>query len=646
MRQIKIATIIILFSCFFVLLIYYAYRSGILIPVLLPNLYIYETPAIQTSQKQIYKDNGHMFDYYPETFEYLIKTKGCKIPSSRLDFSNTTKTNKHSCKERAIFIKKTGDDRLKISINKQLLKKYLKNNVFSHCCYSFEHGSREIDIDTILYTTCIQFKNGDIIKLKSDFIKIRCHRIIKKDNQTKVFYNDVFGFVKKIVANNKTETTNKGKFNVLFLGVDSMSFIRVASTMPKVTQFLKNNFWLAYKGYHKVGDNTFPNLMAALTGKDISSISAKCAKGMDHCNDIMIWSEFKNLGYVTAYGEDYLRLPDTFSRHNAFHKQPTDHFIRPLFLTGEREYGNGSILCNGKATSAQQLLDYAFDFAKTYKNESFFGAFWINSHSHNTKESPRDLDKPLENFLLRLHYSHVLKNTFIVFLSDHGIRFGPQRKLMVSYYDERLPALFIWVPQLFRYYYPKYYDNAMMNQRKLVTPYNLHGMLADIVHINSKNYKTENHRYPSLFANISESLTCSDAGIHEKWCSCHKMHEIEAIDVEGQNTVNFVLHHIQQLAKKIRTKSCWGCATFSLKSIIRMHYYYESRKKHLYYVVAFTLNPGNISYEATVLKDHSNTTLVGPISVISTYRGLGKCALHYKDRLYCICQKEEKCMRM
>lgn len=386
--------------------------------------------------------------------------------------------------------------------------------------------------------------------------------------------------------------------------------------------------------------------MAALTGKDISSVYAACSRGMDHCNDIIIWSEFKKAGYVTAFGEDYLRLPDTFSGRNAFHKQPTDHYLRPLYLTGEHEHANGSLVCTGKATSAQQLLNYALDFAVTYRNQSFFGAFWINSHSHNVNGSPRDLDKPLENFLFQLSYSHIQGNTFVIIMSDHGIRFGPHRMPMKSYYDERLPALFVWIPPLFQFIYPKLYNNAIYNQLNLITPYDLHDTLKDIINPTNVNTETNdvhtNTKSQSLFTFVSVNRTCTDAGIHTKWCSCHKMYEINKLDIEGYKSVIFVLNHIRAISQKVQTKSCWGCSKFSLKNIIRTHYYYGEDKTNLYHVVAFTLMPGNISYEATLLKKHT-TTLVGSVSVISAYRGLGTCVVHHKDRLYCVCQKIDNC---
>lgn len=97
----------------------------------------------------------------------------------------------------------------------------------------------------------------DTITLHSDFIKITCYGTLNQNIQL-VIYDDVYGFCKKLNITeenvNKTKRTKnkKIKFNVLLLGMDSMSFPRVAMTMPRTIKFMKENFWLWYRGYHKV----------------------------------------------------------------------------------------------------------------------------------------------------------------------------------------------------------------------------------------------------------------------------------------------------------------------------------------------------------------------------------------------------------
>lgn len=385
--------------------------------------------------------------------------------------------------------------------------------------------------------------------------------------------------------------------------------------------------------------------MAALTGQNISNIMKKCAKKMDQCNKLIIWSIFKKAGYVTAYGEDYLRLPDIFSRDYIFHDSPTDHHLRPFFLNGEQEKNNHSLLCTGKVPSGQQLLDYAYDFIMTYREDPFLGFFWMNSFSHNINNRPQDGDKIFENFLNRLIYTTTLEKTFIILLSDHGVRFGEYRHNVESYYDDRLPFLFLRIPELFKYRYPEKVKSILINQFRLVTPYDIFDTLYDINELSGAVHKTNESSsgHQSIFSVISANRTCQDVGIHDKWCSCHKLYPLDIEDTEGIKSVYFVAARINTKIKTIKTKQCWTCLDLTLKNISRIHFYYDNEKVNLYYVVAFSMTPKNIFYEATVLKQDTNMTVVGPVSIISPYKGFGDCTIDYEDKIFCVCQKITNC---
>lgn len=390
--------------------------------------------------------------------------------------------------------------------------------------------------------------------------------------------------------------------------------------------------------------------MAVLTGKNMSAIKKQCYDRMDECNDLFIWNAFKKAGYVTAYGEDYIQLPDTFTKEYAFRNPPTDHYMRPFFLKSETKRYNKSLLCAGKASSGKQLLDYALDFANTYKKDSFFGLFWMNSFSHDEKSHPEDVDKIFENFLNQLTYTGVMINTFVILFSDHGIRFGALRSKVESYYDDRMPMNFMWIPHIFKGTNPYELRAIAINQFRLLTPYDIYSTLLDIKKISMCNKITDPapegcSNCHTVFEVINSNRTCQDATIDDKWCSCHKLFPLPIQDSIGIKSVELVVNHIKKMAETIETQQCWGCLTLSLKKIIRIHFYYGRDKINILYVVAFTMTPGNVTYEATVLrKDETHEySILGPVSAISTYRGLGKCAFKRRDRLFCVCQKKDNC---
>lgn len=46
---------------------------------------------------------------------------------------------------------------------------------------------------------------------------------------------------------------NQDKYNVLMIGMDSMSLPRFAQTMTRTINFFKSRNWQSYRGYNKVG---------------------------------------------------------------------------------------------------------------------------------------------------------------------------------------------------------------------------------------------------------------------------------------------------------------------------------------------------------------------------------------------------------
>lgn len=104
------------------------------------------------------------------------------------------------------------------------------------------------------------------------------------------------------------------KMSVLMIGIDSVSRLNFYRTMPLTAQYFKRRNWKEMRGYNKVGDNTFPNMMAFLTGLDEPTAFSRCIPetpyGLDNCP--FIWKSFRDAGYVTAFGEDRIEL-NTFN---------------------------------------------------------------------------------------------------------------------------------------------------------------------------------------------------------------------------------------------------------------------------------------------------------------------------------------------
>ncbi|KAJ0180409.1 hypothetical protein K1T71_003813 [Dendrolimus kikuchii] len=209
--------------------------------------------------------------------------------------------NRNTCGRRAVFINKFGSNKIKVLIKNRYMKRYLRKSAQFDCCYQFlmtpSIGSEH---KAVRYTECVKFQDGSIIELQSDYIKVKCYEY-EKLNKSREIYDDVYAFTRRInmVKTNFNNCSNR--FNVLMIGMDSLSVSKMQQTMTKTVKFFKENFWLSYRAYHKVDDNTFQNLIALLTGMRFETLHQKCSKKMDDCKDLFIWNKFKDIGYVTAY---------------------------------------------------------------------------------------------------------------------------------------------------------------------------------------------------------------------------------------------------------------------------------------------------------------------------------------------------------
>ena len=358
-------------------------------------------------------------------------------------------------------------------------------------------------------------------KISSDMIKVTC----------KTDYDEVYSNVHSIIKENE-ETLYKrpsgGDYSVLLVGIDTMSQLNLIRTMPKTYRLLENTGWINLRGYNKIDDNTFPNLMAILSGMNLSQIHTICNPEKNYLDDCdIIWKRFRQRDYVTAYAEDESHL-NTFSfLMKGFNNTPTDFYFRPYFLAAETLNVVTHYLasyCTGPETSGERILDLIKDFVDVFSDKLKFGLFWMNTFSHNNINTASGMDDVFEKFLSYLMKSKVSENTVVVFFSDHGFRFGKIRYTYSGWLEERLPFIHIWVPKSFRAKYPESYNNLMCNAFKLTTPYDLYMTLQDILQRSDSTYEVQSSlacpKCRSLFQRISENRSCDDAAISQHLCRC------------------------------------------------------------------------------------------------------------------------------
>lgn len=73
-----------------------------------------------------------------------------------------------------------------------------------------------------------------------------------------IIYKDAYAILKKIKRNDVKK--NEKSWNVIILGMDTMSRARAYNSMPKTTDYMLKHDWLDYRGYQKVTNYTKHNI--------------------------------------------------------------------------------------------------------------------------------------------------------------------------------------------------------------------------------------------------------------------------------------------------------------------------------------------------------------------------------------------------
>ncbi|XP_051171897.1 uncharacterized protein LOC127288466 isoform X1 [Leptopilina boulardi] len=614
-------------------------------------------------------------DKYVIPDEYLIWNSKChmqsKIPYDKSILKFIKKEVYENCSNLPLLTSIIQDENGRnILILKTNESEHFKN---LNCCWSpivrpipKEPKSKGKFDSVITVENCIHFNNSVVVPNEVDILMVTCNEEkyktkLKNEKRNNVpIYKNVHSIinVEKVLNhlnNSQNVNVSKGRkrLSVLLLGIDNVSRLNFNRNLPKTVDYLDEKGWLLMKGYNKMGENTFPNLMAILTGQQQTDSYDKCKPtipfGLDHCP--MLWYNFRNAGYVTAYAEDEAKISTFNYLKVGFVDPPTDYYLRPYILATEkllksrRRFAN--YYCTGPEVAAERILNSAVDFATKFQGVPYFGFFWTNSVSHDTINGLSSMDT---NILSRLEYLEregIMNDTMIIFLSDHGMRIGDFRMTFMGWYEERLPFFYIWLPQWFRDENPEVYDSLTINQNRLTSPFDLYETLRDIVIRGGGDAgpSTGCPKCRSLFKTVPFERGCEDAGVPPHWCVCSAFEKDNASSQIVVRGAHKILDHIENIVKNYKTKKGKRlCAKFKLKKIHRIHKVVDlnssNSTSNAEYFYMIQVTPGDAKFEATIHyygSDNYNVT-DEQISRIDLYGPGSKCLDHGQKR-YCHCIK-------
>ncbi|XP_049303312.1 uncharacterized protein LOC125776225 [Bactrocera dorsalis] len=525
------------------------------------------------------------------------------------------------------------------------------------CCYRqiIRAGSGETSDKEHKLLNCTTFEQDFLVPIDIEYMVTECYI------DTKSIQADAFSFIQtqKHLNSSKASSNVRSarpstirKPSILLVGIDSMSRINLRRTMPLTAKYLDiSEEWIEFHGYNKVGDNTFPNLMPLLTSYNESMADEKCKPttvgGLNQpiCN--FIWNNFKQAGYITAYSED-VGCINTFNyKKIGFEHPPTDYYLRPMTLGIEKalkvESKDGLPYCVGRRHYADYIFDSALQFANVFTEQHTFGLFWMNSFSHNAFDTAATMDLKVLEYLKKFKSEGVLERSIVLFLSDHGVRWGSLMKLKSGFLEERLPMFFISLPPWYQNEHPDFVKNLKINQQRLTTPYDIYATLKHILEEADPDIQVPyvNGSTPgnSIFREIPEERTCQDANIPDHWCTCVPYETVPTSDGLAKNVTALVLGEMNQYLVNKDISDI--CAELKLERINSVEMKMIKIPNESTYRINFEANPEKARFQATVVYNITTNTIdtkVEDISRLDWYAKTSNCIDLKEEKKYCICK--------
>ncbi|KAK4475037.1 hypothetical protein MN116_002133 [Schistosoma mekongi] len=395
---------------------------------------------------------------------------------------------------------------------------------------------------------------------------------------------------------------SQSMFNVLLLGIDSMSRLSAYRYLIKTIQFLQtiNNSAVIMNLYNVIGDGTTVNLLGLLTGQleiELPESRKSHIHMMSKDNLILnnndnhtvlddypwIWKEFSEYSdYVTHYIEDTPKWGTFQHRLCGFgsFNSPTTSYGRPCLIAASQEerYTEKILGCTMSRYTHQVLLESLTEFFTTYSDKPRFSLTFLSELIHENPAYGKLIDEDLVKLIQRIYYEdqmfnnripgkfsysdYPFANTLVILFSDHGPRMGDARLSVQGRLEERLPFMSIIAPKQLQEKWSSKWFNVQSNQNRLITLFDIHATLRDLLinqlkikNVNNEklqkiylNWQNNPSHGLSLFHRIPLNRNCNDAFISSHWCVCLNWIKL---DDDDNNSNEFILKSTNAIIKKI-----------------------------------------------------------------------------------------------
>lgn len=536
--------------------------------------------------------------------------------------------------------------------------------------------NRHIDDDHVTFSASIPFTPP--LYIPADFFSVTC-----KTKNGDVVYEHLLTNTALKMTEKRTNIMSESsdQLSVVLFGLDSVSRSCAVRKLPRTFKYLTEDLGaFDLRGLMKVGENTLPNVVPLLTGRRVWSAEVPITDYTKETFDSFpfIWRNFSDAGYVTMLAEDMADISTFNYLTRGFKNPPTDHYLRPYYLGLSQMHKihsklgyvfrflenrninlqKTSYLCYGDQAHHVIHTNYVKKFLHTYKGKRRFVHSFLAEISHEYQNFLSYGDADFLEFLKWIKTEGHLRNTVLIFFSDHGARIDEIRNTFVGRIEDRMPVAIIYIPEHIRDKYPNISFSMKLNTDRLTTFFDIYQTMVDILQRNfdspSVLHVDGKLRGISLFRPLPESRSCADAWVPEHYCACYSSVPINATtDPNLHKTVEAVILELNQ-----RLHSRPQCAHLELyriqeayvianglehtgtenTGISLLQYLKPENEKNTRYFVVIETVPGHAIFEATYeLIGKSGGKLIGDIVRVNKYGHQADCISEKRLRPLCYC---------
>ena len=294
----------------------------------------------------------------------------------------------------------------------------------------------------------------------------------------------------------KVEAKENDYYNVAILIIDALSQQNLIRSLPKTINYLDSKGGMLFRGFNKVGHNSYPNVMAMVSGETGGPYPPPAPEGgglylLDKERQAIIQTVYTRHGYTSLHMED-LEVYGTFARDKqiGLSRPPTDLYYRgPYKAMWKLNLLNSLVgkwdcyACVQDELLHVQEFQVIGDFMKTYSDVPNIMFVHLAQYSHNDVNMAKIYDHDLQSMIQTLVEHGALKRTYLIICGDHGFQRGEDPFLMTDQgkTENNLPAFYLLPPENLIKEKSEMHANLVKNSQKLTSFWDVNQMLRQIL---------------------------------------------------------------------------------------------------------------------------------------------------------------------